>query len=1054
MRAFTRPLGAAVAALLGLGLAAGPAATPGVAAPLDAAQPAAAAAGGVTIAIDPSYRHAPWQGWGTSLVWLAHATGGYPDEIRNKLVDLLFGKDGLNLNIARYNIGGGNAPTVTDYLRPGGAVPGFWKAPQPYGPNDKEWWDPENPEHWNWDADPNQRWWIDQIKKKVDHWEAFSNSPPYFQTVSGYVSGGFDANAEQIRADKVDDFAKYLVRVAEHIEKAHGIKFDTIDPLNEPNTDYWRTTLGANGQPTGGRQEGAHAGPALQAQVVEALQRALTGASTKAGISAPDETNPSKFLTDWYGYTPAAQEAVDQLNVHTYGTGQRTAARDVAKAEQRPLWMSEVEGSWGKDFTSMDSGLGMAQRVIDDIRELEPSAWVLWQPVEDAKNMIAEGNLQWGSIHVPFDCKATDTLKTCPIQTNTKFDTLRNFTHYIKPGDRVVKVDDVHSVAALTADGKGATLVHANPGTTAETVTLDLSKFGTVAGNATVTPVVTSAAGKLKRGSAIKVGNRKATVTVPAQSVTTFLITGVSAVAENAAHLQAGHTYRLEGVASGRSLAPAASGTSIAIRTNDPAATNQLWKLNPVGDAGGNRARYTLTNAGTGQQLAIRSGNVVLEAAGAVDEAAQWVVSTTGDGTYTFINVGNRRLLDVNGAAVTDGSAVGSWLPSSGGNQRWAVRDEDVASTEVVKVHTVPGRAPVLPPTVTAVLNSGAKRTLPVVWQVPPSWRWWFPNVVKVKGSVTDVFGRKTAATTEVTVDRFVSTEPGRAKTYPGGVPALPATVVALGKFGGRADLPVTWNPAPAGAFDRLGVVTLTGKARVVDGTALPATARVQITAPSDGIVSTEPGVTVSATFTENGYSTLGLTNGDTSDKAWSNWKGSDRNPAETLTLRLPRTEQVTRLRIHFYKDNQSGGGLAQSIRAGVPDAAGQCVAAGPEVAVGVDSPLAAAPGTAVCLQLTTVPNGYLTVAELEAYAKAPGQGSDATLNALKVDGATVPGFKPATTTYRVATRNPDKAVVTATATDPYATVSVTRQGRVWTVKTVGEDGTKKLTYRVELVKR
>ena len=211
---------------------------------------------GRTVTIDPSYQHPTFEGWGTSLVWLANATGGYPDEIRNKLVDLLFGADGLNLNIARYNIGGGNAPTVRDYMRPGGAVPGFWKAPQPYGPTDKDWWDPDNPEHWNWDADPNQRWWIDQIKNKVTHWEAFSNSPPYFQTVSGYVSGGFDSSAEQIRADKVDEFATYLTRVTDHIEQAHGIKFKTIDPLNEPNPPYWGTRLGADGQPTGGRQEG------------------------------------------------------------------------------------------------------------------------------------------------------------------------------------------------------------------------------------------------------------------------------------------------------------------------------------------------------------------------------------------------------------------------------------------------------------------------------------------------------------------------------------------------------------------------------------------------------------------------------------------------------------------------------------------------------------------------------------------------------------------------------------------------------------------------------
>ncbi|GAB7046990.1 hypothetical protein [Catenuloplanes indicus] len=32
------------------------------------------------------------------------------------------------------------------YLRPGGAVPGWWKAPTALGPQDREWWDPANPD--------------------------------------------------------------------------------------------------------------------------------------------------------------------------------------------------------------------------------------------------------------------------------------------------------------------------------------------------------------------------------------------------------------------------------------------------------------------------------------------------------------------------------------------------------------------------------------------------------------------------------------------------------------------------------------------------------------------------------------------------------------------------------------------------------------------------------------------------------------------------------------------------------------------------------------------
>src|SRR5690606_21496720 len=237
------------------------------AAAVDAAAVRAAAAAdvpGVTVTPDPSYAGAPFEGWGTSLVWFANATGGYPDEIREKLADMVFGDEGLNLNIARYNVGGGNAPDVPDYLRAGGAGDGGRKAPEGTTRTDVDWWDAESPDHWDDDADATQRWWVDRIKDDVTHWETFSNSPPWFMTVSGYVSGGFSSTADQLRADSIDDFAAYLVGVTERLEEAHGIEVDTIDPFNEPNTNYWGTQLGEDGNPTGGRQEGAHMGPELQ----------------------------------------------------------------------------------------------------------------------------------------------------------------------------------------------------------------------------------------------------------------------------------------------------------------------------------------------------------------------------------------------------------------------------------------------------------------------------------------------------------------------------------------------------------------------------------------------------------------------------------------------------------------------------------------------------------------------------------------------------------------------------------------------------------------------
>ncbi|MGW3420017.1 glycoside hydrolase [Streptomyces phaeochromogenes] len=653
-----------------------------VSAPSSTAQVTAADTAAVTVRPDPSYEQQKFEGWGTSLVWFANATGDYPKEIREKLAKLLFGDDGLALNIARYNIGGGNAPDVKDYLRPGGAVEGWWKAPAGTTREDTDWWSADDPADWNKNADATQRWWVDRIKNDIDHWETFSNSPPWFMTKSGYVSGGFNATEDQLKTESVDDFAAYMAGATKRLEKAEGIKVDTIDPFNEPNTGYWSTRLGADGEPVGGRQEGAHIGPELQQKVIKALAPALKKAKAKAEISAMDETNPSIFSTNWNTYPQEVRDLVGQMNVHTYGTGQRTTVRDLAKAADKPLWQSEVEGDWGdgQSFTDMRPGLGLAQRIVDDLRELEPKAWVFWQPVEDYDNMKPGGESakggNWGSIQLPFSCTSKDTLKSCPIYTNTKFDTARNFTHYIKPGDRLIKTDDTSSAAAVSKKGNGATVVHVNSTTDARAVTVDLSKFGKVSRGATVTPVVTSADGKLERHRAVKVSDRRATFTVPAQSVTSFVVKGVSGVAKDAAELRKGHTYELTGVQSGKALTVADNGTGLVIRTSAGDAAGQEWKLRQISGDTGNRQRYVFTNPVEGKRLAVRDGAPVLEAdSGPRDKATQWIMSSTGDGTWTLVNAATGRLLEVGGQATNDGAAVTLWTPNSGANQRWRVTD-------------------------------------------------------------------------------------------------------------------------------------------------------------------------------------------------------------------------------------------------------------------------------------------------------------------------------------------------------------------------------------------
>lgn len=667
-----------------------------------------------TLTPNPAYAGPAFEGWGTSLVWMANATGAYPQALRDDLIDKVFGDEGLNLNIARYNVGGGNSSDTPDYLRPGGAVPGWWNAnpglsdgqgaiTSDYADRDRMLaaWTGEAPSDYNFDADSAQREWIKAIKDKVTKWEAFSNSPPYFMTESGYTSGGFDANAEQIKPSAMPKFAKYLKTAVEQVEQSEGIKFDTVNPLNEPNTNYWSTKLGGNGKPTGGGQEGAHVGPAAQSQLLAAMAAELAhdGTTTTAKVSGPDETSPSGFVADWNGWSDETKAQVSQLNVHTYSTGSRNSVRDIAKAADKPLWMSEVEGNWGGDSWNPDSienGLGIASRVTDDLRELEPSAWVLWQPVEDLYNMELDEKKNWGSVFVDFDCNAQGNSArrvasgaadpNCKVAINSKYNTLRNFTHYIVPGDRIIPTDNNKTTSALKANGTGVTLVHTNDSSNPVTVDVDLSRFGAIASGATVTPVVTTqspsanpTANALVTGQAVAVdaAKRSVRVSLPAKSVTTLVVDGVSGVAADAPALQDGKTYSIVGQQSNKSLTATAGSPATVLGDSSEAAT-QIWTAKRAVDADGTSKDTFALRLADGRALAANGNSTVLktvtDAEALADESTQWMLNTPDGKAFNLLNAGNGQVLDVASQSTSAGATVGLWSSNWGANQNFSLK--------------------------------------------------------------------------------------------------------------------------------------------------------------------------------------------------------------------------------------------------------------------------------------------------------------------------------------------------------------------------------------------
>ncbi|WP_082467259.1 glycoside hydrolase [Sphingomonas sp. Leaf25] len=404
-----------------------------------------------------------FEGWGTALAWFANVTGAYPDATRERLADLFYGADGLGWTIARYNIGGGNAPDTPPYLRTGGAVPGFWRVPA--GVDARSAWRADDPAMWDWSADAAQRWWLDAIRRRVDAplFEAFSNSPPWFMTVSGRVSGATSGTDDNLRAGQEGAFAAYLARVVDELQRRHRIAFRTLSPVNEPNTDYW---FAAN------TQEGAHWSPARQAAMIDASDAALKARGLTTVVAAPDETNSHLFLADWAAYPAATRARIGQLNVHSYGTVHQTGVRDIARASGIRLWMSEHDMALEKTPEQVDdvaTALAFAEHVVGDLRRLEPAAWVFWQAVENRSARDGQPGSNWGIVKMDLTAAAPGP---DAIRITRKYWAMANFSRHIRPGYRLVPVDDPDSVAALSGDGATLVIVHVNGGVLSRRLTL------------------------------------------------------------------------------------------------------------------------------------------------------------------------------------------------------------------------------------------------------------------------------------------------------------------------------------------------------------------------------------------------------------------------------------------------------------------------------------------------------------------------------------------------------------------------------------------------------
>jgi O-glycosyl hydrolase len=479
---------------------------------------------------------------GASGCWFSEGIGKYwPSEKKEQIAEWLFSKDfdangnpkGVGLSAWRFNIGGG-----TFEQGDSSGIKDFRKRVECF----------QNPDGtYDWNKQAGYIWFVKKAKEYgVENLIAFSNTPPVQFTKNGR---GFKTEKDYItnlKPEKNSAYAGFLADVINHFDK-EGLHFKYISPVNEPQWDW-------SNKPGQASQEGSPWRNTEIYNVVTALDSALTAQNLNSQIMISEagtldylfrnNSSASYQIQNFFGDTgrlklKGLKHLPNFIGGHSYFTDAgdtnrvkvRAMLRDTAKKYNVDFWQTEYsmladgykEGNKGRR-TAMDCALFLAKIIHTDLAVANAAAWHLW-------NSYEPGNPDFDTRYYLVSLKPNETHTDGEFHQVKTLWAMGNFSRFIRPGmqriniDRSDKMDDLTAsqnimLSAYEATDKQLVIVVINYTTEAKDVKFKLNDFGKAT---SIKKFVTTAdaADNLK---ASQVESLKQSLSLPARSITTFLI--------------------------------------------------------------------------------------------------------------------------------------------------------------------------------------------------------------------------------------------------------------------------------------------------------------------------------------------------------------------------------------------------------------------------------------------------------------------------------------------------------------------------------------------------
>lgn len=354
-----------------------------------------------------------YEGWGTSGAWWAQMVGNTPNDewVAKALFD---DKEGLGLDIYRYNIGAGEAENPNSRIwERSRKTESFYKLNEQTGEYE-----------FDFSRDANARRMMDlAVKYGASEIILFCNSPHFSMTRSGQASGGLSAGESNLPRENYREFVEYVLAVADHfIAEGYPVKY--VSPINEPQWGWGGDWVG---------QEGCHYTQEEAVELLELFAVTMKEKNTPYKLSMPESGHMTDYAwQDMMFKSAVLREYCDTFSGHSYWLDGNKAEKTKAGLRFRFLFPGKrfVMSEWCElpcklDARSVESALYMANVIIEDLTLLNAVSWQTWVAV-NGYGMTGETLLGDGLFRTNPDYSY--------IEYNKRYYAFRQFTSFIKPG--------------------------------------------------------------------------------------------------------------------------------------------------------------------------------------------------------------------------------------------------------------------------------------------------------------------------------------------------------------------------------------------------------------------------------------------------------------------------------------------------------------------------------------------------------------------------------------------------------------------------------------------